>query len=83
MWDLDLVRLTQISNFYNLTNHAQPTWSNQLVNGKNIWIVHKKPIDKVVEAEAWRYGVVRNFQAYIARPISSDWLVVILNLRIF
>jgi hypothetical protein len=39
VWDLDLVRFTQISRFYNLTNHlnhAQPTWRNQIVSGRNI-----------------------------------------------
>jgi hypothetical protein len=39
VWDLDPVRLTKISKFYNLTNHlnhAQPTWGNQIVRGRNI-----------------------------------------------
>jgi hypothetical protein len=39
VWDLDTVRLTKISKFYNLTNHlnhAQPTWGNQIVRGRNI-----------------------------------------------
>ena len=39
IWDLDPVRFTKISKFYNSTNHlnhAQPTWGNQIVSGKNI-----------------------------------------------
>jgi hypothetical protein len=39
VWDLDPVRLTRISRFYKLTNHlnhAQPTWGNQIVSGRNI-----------------------------------------------
>jgi hypothetical protein len=39
VWDLDPVRLTRISKFYNSTNHlnhAKPTWSNQIVSGRNI-----------------------------------------------
>jgi hypothetical protein len=39
VWDLDPVRLTKISKFYNSTNHlnhAQLTWGNQIVSGRNI-----------------------------------------------
>jgi hypothetical protein len=46
VWDLDPVRLTQISKFYNSTNHlnhAQPTWGNQIVSGRNIWIANGRP----------------------------------------
>jgi hypothetical protein len=62
VWDLDLVRLTQISKFYNSTNHAQPTWDNQIVSRRNIWITHGKPIDKAVAAEAWRKGLFKIFK---------------------
>jgi hypothetical protein len=61
VWNLDPVRLTKISKFYNMTNHlnhAQPTWRNQIVSGQNIWISLGRPTDKVVEAEARRNGAV-------------------------
>jgi hypothetical protein len=85
VWDLDPVRLTQISRFYNLTNHlnhAQPMWGNQIVSGRNIWISHGRPTDKVVEAEVRRNGTVQNFQSYMVRSISVDCHLAILNLRI-
>jgi hypothetical protein len=31
----------------NHLNHAQSTWSNQIVSGRNIWIAHGRPIDKL------------------------------------
>ena len=48
-WSLDPVKLTNISKFYNSTNHlehAQPTWGWQLISGRNIWIAHGRPTDK-------------------------------------
>jgi hypothetical protein len=48
------IRFIQISKFYNSTNHlnhAQPTWSNQIVSGRNIWIAKARPIDKAIEDE--------------------------------
>jgi hypothetical protein len=85
VWDLDPIGPTQISRSYNLTNHlnyAQPTWGNQIISGKNIWISHGRPIDKVVESEVRRNGVVQNFQAYMVRSISIDCHLVILDSRI-
>jgi hypothetical protein len=70
VWDLDPVRLTQISRFYNLTNHlnhAQSTWGNQIISGRNIWISHERSTDKVVEAKARGNGAVQSFQAYMVR----------------
>jgi hypothetical protein len=64
VWDLDPVCLTKISKFYNMMNHlnhAQPTWGNQIVSGRNIWISLGRPTDKVVEAEARGNGAVQNF----------------------
>ena len=61
VWDLDPIQLTQISRFYNLTNHlnhVQPTWRNEIISRRNIWISHRKPIDKVVEVEARGNGAV-------------------------
>ena len=39
VWSLDPVKLTNISKFYNSTNHlkhAQPTWGCQIISGRNI-----------------------------------------------
>jgi hypothetical protein len=63
VWDFDPVRLTRISKFYNSTNHlnhAQPTWGNQIMSGRNIWIANGRPTDKAVEAEVRGYRVVQN-----------------------
>ena len=54
VWSLDPVKLTNIYKFYNSTNHlehAQPTWSWQLISGRNIWIGHGRPTDKEGEHE--------------------------------
>jgi hypothetical protein len=85
VWDLDPVRLTKISKFYNMTNHlnhAQPTWGNQIVSGRNIWISLGRPTNKVVEAEARGNGAVQNFQAYMVSSISVGCHLVILDSRI-
>jgi hypothetical protein len=66
VWDLDPVRLTKILKFYNSTNHlnhVQPTWENQIVSGRNIWISNRRPTDKAVEAEVRGNGAVQNLQA--------------------
>ena len=60
----NLVPLTQISKFYNSTNHfnhAQSTWSNQIVSGRNIWIANGRPTDKVVEVEVNKMGLFKFF----------------------
>jgi hypothetical protein len=85
VWDLDPVRLTKILKFYNMTNHlnhAQPTWGNQIVSGRNIWISLGRLTDKVVEAEARRNGAVQNFQAYMVSSISVGCHLVIFDSRI-
>ena len=68
LWDLDLVRLTKISNFYNSTNHfnhVQLTWENWIVSGKNIRISNGSPTDKAIEAEVCGNGAVQNLQKYL------------------
>jgi hypothetical protein len=75
VWDLDPVRLTQISKFYNSTNHlnhAQPIWGNQIVSGRNIWITNGRPTDKAVEVETRGNGAVQDFEAYTVSPPSAD-----------
>jgi hypothetical protein len=85
VWDLDPVRLTKISKFYNLTNnlnHTQPMWGNQIVSGRNIWISLGRPTNKVVEAEARGNGAVQNFQVYMVSSIFVGYHLVIFDLRI-
>ena len=67
VWSLDPVKLTNISKFYNSTNHlehAQPTWSWQLISGRNIWIVHGRPTDKEGEHERRGNHAVLNQSKY-------------------
>ena len=67
VWSLDPVKLTNISKFYNSTNHlehAQPTWGWQLISGRNIWIPHGRPTDKDGEHERRRNHVVLNQSKY-------------------
>ena len=49
VWDLDLVRLTKISKFYNSANHlnhAQLMWGDQIISGRNIRISNGRPTDR-------------------------------------
>ena len=65
---MDPVRLTKISKFYNSTNylnHAQPTWKNQIVSGKIIWISNSRPTDKTIEAEVHGNRAVQILQKYM------------------
>jgi hypothetical protein len=74
VWDLDPVRLTKISKFYNSTNHlnhVQSTCGNQIVSGRNIWITNGRPTDKAVEAEVLGNGAVQNLQAYLVSSFNS------------
>ena len=67
VWSLDLVKLTNISKFYNSTNHlehAQPTWGWQLISGRNIWIVHGRPTDKEGKHERRGNHAVLNQSKY-------------------
>ena len=53
VWSLDATKLRSISKFYNITNHldhAQPTWGNQLMSCRNIWIACKRPTETMTEA---------------------------------
>ena len=54
VYSLDPLQLTNISRFYNSTNHlehTQPTWRWQLVSCRKIWISQGRPIDKDREHE--------------------------------
>ena len=70
VWILDPVKLTNISKFYNLTNHlehAQPTWGWQLINTRNIWITHGRPTNKDGEHDHLGNQVVLNQSKYVVR----------------
>ena len=67
VWSLDPVKLTNISKFYNSTNHlehAQPMWGWQLISGQNIWIVHGRPTDKESEHKRHVNHAVLNQSKY-------------------
>lgn len=67
IWTLDPAKLRAISKFYNITNHldhAQPTWGNQIVACRNIWIALKRPTD-IFSEEATRHNKAsHNVQNY-------------------
>ena len=68
VWSMDPMKLTNISKFYNSTNHlehAQPTWRWQLISGRNIWIAHCHPIDKEGEHERRGNRAVLNNSKYM------------------
>lgn len=49
VWTLDANKLRAISKFYNATNHldhAQPTWGNQIISCRNIWIACGRPSEE-------------------------------------
>ena len=52
VWTLDPAQFTEISKFYNSANHlthSQPTWGNQIVSCRNIWLSYKLPISVPVK----------------------------------
>lgn len=54
-WTLDPNKLRTISRIYNFTNHldhAQPTWGNQIISCRNIWIDLKRPTDCPTEGSS-------------------------------
>ena len=67
VWTLDPVTLTTISKFYNSTNHldhAQPTWGNQIISCRNIWISCRRPTDNANEGESRGNRSVFNLKQY-------------------
>ena len=68
VWSLDPMKLTNISKFYNSTNHlehAQPTWGWELISGQNIWIAHGRPMDEEGEHERCANHTVLNQSKYM------------------
>ena len=80
VWSLDPVKLTNISKFYNYTNHlehAQPTWGWQIISGRNIWLAHGRPFDKDGEVERRWNGAVLNPSKYAVK-ITARFLFAML-----
>lgn len=53
VWTLDEIKLHNISKFYNSVNHIvyeQPTWGNQIVSCRNIWLAHSRPTTVATES---------------------------------
>ena len=74
VWSLDPVKLTNISKFYNSTNHlehVQPTWGSQIISGRNIWLAHGRPSDKDRENEHRRNKVVLSQSKYTVKSIAQ------------
>ena len=69
VWDLDPVCLTKILKFY--LNHMQPTWRNQIISDRNIWISNKRPTDKAVEAKVCGNLAVQNLEKYLVSFFNS------------
>ena len=70
VWSLDPVKLTNISKFYNSTNHlehAQPIWGWQIISGRNIWLAYGRPFDKDGEDERRGNGAVLNPTKYVVK----------------
>ena len=71
VWTLDAVKLTNISEFYNKTNHinhAQPTWGNQIISLRNVWVDLGRPCLLSIELEIRKNAFVPNIQQYAVSP---------------
>jgi hypothetical protein len=67
VWSLDHTKLRNISKFYNCTNHlnhAQPTWGNQIIACRNIWITYKRPAEKTGEHLKRSNNAIYNVENY-------------------
>ena len=74
VWSLDPVKLTNISKFYNSTNHlehAQPTWGWQIISERNIWLEHGRPTDKDGENKRRGNGAVLSPSKYTVKSIAQ------------
>ena len=74
VWSLDPMKLTNISKFYNSTNHlehAQPTWGWQIISGRNIWLAHSRPTDKDGENERRGSGAMLSPTKYTVKSIAQ------------
>lgn len=67
IWSLDPNKLRSISKFYNITNHldhAQPTWGNQVVSCRNIWLACRRPTEVFTEGEVRGNDALHNTSRY-------------------
>ena len=81
VWSLDHVKLTNISRFYNSTNHlehAQPTWGWQIISWRNIWLAQGRPSDKDGEYERRGNGAVLNPTKYVVKIIARLLIAMLL-----
>lgn len=70
VWSLDPNKLCRISEFYNTTNHlnhAQPTWGNNIISARNVWINLKRPCNVSNEAKTRGNGAKVNLSMYEVR----------------
>ena len=81
VWSLNPVKLTNISKFYNSTNHlehAQPTWGWEIISGRNIWLAHGCPSDKDGEDEHCGNGAVLNPTKYAVKNTARFLIAMLL-----
>ena len=74
VWSLDPEKLTNISKFYNSTNHlehAQPTWRWQIISRRNIWLAHSRLTNKDGENERRSNGAVLSQSKYTIKSIAQ------------
>lgn len=70
VWSLDQNKLRNVSKFYNCTNHldhAQPTWGNQIISCRNIWLACKRPTEVLTEDSTRKNKAVCNLTNYKVR----------------
>jgi hypothetical protein len=67
VWSLDHAKLRNISKFYNITNHldhARPTWGNQIIACRNIWITYRRATDELNDSATRKNNSVYNVNKY-------------------
>ena len=72
VWSLDADQLRNISRFYNCTNHlnlVQPTWGNQIISCRNIWLVCKRPSDIETEGSMQQNGAIFDYANFTVGAI--------------
>ena len=75
VWTLDPAQLTEISKFYNSANHlthSQPTWGNQIVSCRNIWLSYKRPSSLPNEADSRGNMATMNADAFTVRSSPTN-----------
>lgn len=78
VWSLDPNELRAISMYYNKTNHldhAKPTWGNQVISCRNIWIACKRPAETESEASNRGNAAQFNKKHYTVRNLNWTFIV--------